>query len=86
MYIEQVNNCVNPVSPLFVRTDSMQLDQHKVAFRKIFHQALNNRLNSRPPKIELRGVRSAGHRGPSVPYRMLLRSHPKRVNADATVP
>lgn len=56
MHVEKVNNRVNPVSPLFLKSDSAQLDQHKEAFREIFLQTLNSRSNSRPPKIELRGV------------------------------
>lgn len=56
MYVEKVNSRVTPVSPLFLKSDSTQLDQHKEAFREIIQQALNNRSNSRPPKIELRGV------------------------------
>lgn len=56
MYVEKVNSRMNPVSPLFLRSDSTQLDQHKEAFREVFQQTLNNRSNSRPSKIELRGV------------------------------
>ena len=50
MNIEKV---VNPVQPVFLRSDSTQ---SKETFQDIFKRALNNKSSSRPPKIELIGV------------------------------
>ena len=53
MYTE---NLVNSVQPAFLCSDSTHLDQRKDTFRDIFQHSLNNKANSRPPKIELTGI------------------------------
>lgn len=53
MYIEQ---SIKPASPASLRRDSTQLNQQKETFHDIFQRTLNNKSNSRPPKIELTGI------------------------------
>jgi hypothetical protein len=53
MYIEQF---INPVSPVFLRSDSTQFNQSKETFHDIFQRTLNHNSGSRPPKIELTGI------------------------------
>lgn len=53
MYIEQ---SIKPVSTMFLQSDSIQFNDYKEKFRDIFQWTLNNKSNSRPPKIELTGI------------------------------
>lgn len=50
MYIENSTNYMQPTSTI------QNLNLHRETFHDIFHRTLNNKSNSRPPKIELNGV------------------------------
>ena len=53
MYIQ---NSISPVQSLTLRSNGADLNQHKETFHDIFQRTLNNKSNSRPPKIELTGI------------------------------
>jgi hypothetical protein len=49
-------NLVNPMQPAFLRGNPMQFNQSKDTFHDVFQRALNNKSNSRPPRVELTGI------------------------------
>lgn len=53
MYTERV---VNPIQPSFFKSNSTEFNKQKETFEDIFQRTLNNKSNSRPPKIELTGM------------------------------
>lgn len=53
MYIERA---LNPVQPLFFRTNSTEFNKQKETFHDIFQHTLKSKSSSRPSKIELTGI------------------------------
>lgn len=52
----QIEQTTKPVSQVSLRSDSNEFTQKRETFYDIFQRTLNNKSNSRPPKIELTGV------------------------------
>ena len=51
-----IEQSIQPVSSIFLRSDSAQFRQQTNSFQDIFRRAMIQKSNSRPPKIELTGV------------------------------
>lgn len=52
----QIEQTTKPVSQVSLRSDVSEFTQNRETFYDIFQRTLNNKSNSRPPKIELTGI------------------------------
>ncbi|MGZ5280384.1 MAG: hypothetical protein ACXWC9_10600 [Pseudobdellovibrionaceae bacterium] len=53
MNIEQT---IQPISPVFLQSDSTKIHRNRETFHDIFQRTLNQTSSSRPPKMELTGI------------------------------